>query len=71
MCHITLNKNAVVGDVSAMTPGGCRIGTPAMTSRGLTEKVRLFAPMHLFTQVCMQKHGSWQQLLSFVHCTVA
>lgn len=37
LCHITLNKNAVVGDVSAMTPGGVRIGTPAMTSRGLVE----------------------------------
>ena len=37
MCHITLNKNAVVGDVSAMTPGGVRIGAPAMTSRGLKE----------------------------------
>ena len=40
MCHITLNKNAVVGDVSAMTPGGVRVGTPAMTSRGLKEQVR-------------------------------
>ena len=37
MAHITLNKNAVVGDVSAMAPGGCRIGAPAMTSRGLKE----------------------------------
>jgi glycine hydroxymethyltransferase len=35
--HITLNKNAVVGDMSAMNPGGVRIGTPAMTSRGLRE----------------------------------
>jgi len=35
LAHITLNKNAVVGDVSAMTPGGVRIGAPAMTSRGL------------------------------------
>ena len=34
LSHITLNKNAVVGDVSAMTPGGVRIGAPAMTSRG-------------------------------------
>jgi glycine hydroxymethyltransferase len=24
--HITLNKNAVVGDSSAMNPGGVRIG---------------------------------------------
>nr|QKY15228.1 serine hydroxymethyltransferase 2 (SHM2) [Polytomella parva] len=37
-CHITLNKNTVVGDVSAFNPGGVRIGTPAMTSRGLVEK---------------------------------
>jgi len=36
--HITLNKNAVHGDVSAMSPGGVRIGAPAMTSRGLKEK---------------------------------
>jgi glycine hydroxymethyltransferase len=35
--HITLNKNSVHGDVSAMTPGAIRIGTPAMTTRGLTE----------------------------------
>ncbi len=26
MAHITLNKNAIVGDVSAMNPGGVRIG---------------------------------------------
>ena len=38
--HITLNKNAVFGDASALTPGGCRIGAPAMTSRGLVEKRR-------------------------------
>merc|ERR1711920_1105802 len=35
--HITLNKNAVHGDVSAMAPGSVRIGAPAMTSRGLKE----------------------------------
>ena len=34
---ITLNKNAVHGDKSAMTPGGVRIGTPALTTRGLRE----------------------------------
>lgn len=37
LIHITLNKNAVHGDVSAMAPGGVRIGAPAMTSRGLKE----------------------------------
>lgn len=35
---ITLNKNAVLGDLSALSPGGVRIGTPALTTRGLTEK---------------------------------
>lgn len=35
--HITLNMNSVAGDVSAMTPGGVRIGLPAMTSRGVKE----------------------------------
>ena len=33
--HITLNKNAVFGDASALAPGGVRVGSPAMTSRGL------------------------------------
>merc|ERR1712192_170832 len=35
-CNITLNKNCVAGDVSALSPGGVRIGTPAMTTRGCT-----------------------------------
>jgi len=37
-CSITLNKNAVLGDKSALTPGGVRIGTPALTTRGLKEE---------------------------------
>ena len=35
--HITVNKNSVVGDKSAVTPGGVRLGAPAMTTRGLKE----------------------------------
>ena len=35
--HITLNKNTIIGDKSAVTPGGVRIGTPAVTTRGYTE----------------------------------
>jgi len=35
--HITVNKNAVFGDRSALSPGGVRLGTPALTSRGLVE----------------------------------
>jgi len=36
--HITVNKNAVHGDVSALSPGGVRLGTSALTSRSLKEK---------------------------------
>jgi len=35
---ITLNKNTVHGDKSALSPGGVRIGTPALTTRGFQEK---------------------------------
>jgi len=35
---ISLNRNAVHGDASALSPGGVRIGAPAMTTRGCTSK---------------------------------
>ncbi|KAF5466560.1 hypothetical protein F2P56_016477 [Juglans regia] len=38
LASITLNKNSVPGDKSALVPGGIRIGSPAMTTRGFTEK---------------------------------
>ncbi|KAI0473031.1 serine hydroxymethyltransferase [Xylariaceae sp. FL0804] len=34
---VASNKNTVPGDRSAMVPGGLRLGTPAMTTRGFTE----------------------------------
>jgi len=36
-CCITLNKNCVPGDTSAVTPGGVRIGSPALTTRKMVE----------------------------------
>ena len=38
LVSITLNKNSVPGDKSALVPGGVRLGTPAMTTRGLKEE---------------------------------
>ncbi|MCJ1442501.1 MAG: Serine hydroxymethyltransferase, cytosolic [Stictis urceolatum] len=35
--NIACNKNSVPGDKSALTPGGIRIGAPAMTTRGMNE----------------------------------
>jgi len=35
--NVTLNKNTIAGDTSAMTPHGIRLGTPACTTRGYTE----------------------------------
>jgi len=34
---IACNKNTVPGDKSALNPGGVRLGTPALTTRGLKE----------------------------------
>ena len=38
LAHITLNKNSVPGDKSAVVPGGMRVGTPALTTRGFVEE---------------------------------
>ncbi|CAO4369043.1 unnamed protein product [Caenorhabditis nigoni] len=38
LAHIACNKNTCPGDVSALRPGGIRLGTPALTSRGFKEQ---------------------------------
>ncbi|KAL6750456.1 serine hydroxymethyltransferase [Haematococcus lacustris] len=38
LAHIAANKNTVPGDTSALVPGGLRMGSPALTSRGFVEK---------------------------------
>jgi len=37
LAAISVNRNAVHGDASALSPGGVRVGTPAMTTRGCKE----------------------------------
>merc|ERR1740120_546924 len=49
---ISLNRNAVHGDASALSPGGVRIGTPAMTTRGCTGED--FRKIALFLHRCCQ-----------------
>jgi glycine hydroxymethyltransferase len=49
---ISLNRNAVHGDASALSPGGVRIGSPAMTTRGCTADD--FKQIGLFLDRCCQ-----------------
>lgn len=56
MASITLNKNSVPGDKSALVPGGIRIGSPAMTTRGFTEKdfVAIAEYIHEGVQIALE-----------------
>ena len=79
MIHITLNKNAVFGDASALAPGGCRIGAPAMTSRGLKEAefVKIAEFLHQAVELALEAgsrpssqsrlKGFWFQILKRVN----
>ena len=67
--HITLNKNAVFGDASAMAPGGVRVGSPAMTSRGLGEKdfVAIAGFLSRAADIALEvQAGAGKQLKDFV-----
>jgi glycine hydroxymethyltransferase len=66
--HITLNMNSVAGDVSAMTPGGVRVGLPAMTSRGAMEEdaVKIGEFLHRAVQLCKSiQESSGKKLVDF------
>eukprot|EP00742_Colponemidia_sp_Colp-10_P005447 GILJ01005821.1.p1 GENE.GILJ01005821.1~~GILJ01005821.1.p1 ORF type:complete len:229 (-),score=44.70 GILJ01005821.1:251-865(-) len=66
---ITLNKNSVYGDASAIAPGGVRIGTPAMTTRGLKEEdfVTVAQFLHRVIQITLAiQERSGKKLTDFV-----
>ena len=35
LANVAVNKNTIPGDISAMTPGGIRMGSCALTTRGM------------------------------------
>lgn len=67
---ITTNKNTIVGDKSALAPHGIRLGTPALTTRGLKEKdfeqVAAFLVRGARLGVQIQKDAGSTKLVDFV-----
>lgn len=73
MMHITINKNSVHGDKSAMSPGGVRLGSAALTSRGLGEaefvKVAQFLHQAVQLGLEIQAASGGKLLKDFVKAT--
>jgi len=66
---IATNKNTVPGDKSALMPGGIRMGTPALTTRGLTEddfaKVAHFFDRAVNIAIKLKSSDNGKKLKSF------
>lgn len=68
-CSITLNKNSIIGDRSAVTPGGVRVGAPALTTRGFVEAdfVKVADFMHRAVEIAQDiQKTSGMRLTDFV-----
>ena len=68
---ISINKNSVVGDKSALSPGGIRLGSPALTTRGLKESdfVEVSKYIHEVIQLGLKiQLKSGKKLKDFISC---
>jgi glycine hydroxymethyltransferase len=51
MCSVSVNKNTVASDSSALSPSGIRLGTSAMTTRGFKESDFVFVA-DILNEIC-------------------
>lgn len=69
LCNISANKNTIPGDKSAMIPGGLRLGTPAMTTRGLGKedfaKVAEYVDRAVGIAININKNAKGKKLADF------
>lgn len=67
---ITVNKNSIHGDKSAVTPGGVRLGTAALTSRSFKEEdfVKVAEFLHRTVQIALdvQERTGSKMLKDFI-----
>lgn len=69
LMHVTVNKNSVVGDKSAVNPGGIRLGTPALTTRGMVEADMEVVAAFLIKSIAISKRiqaKAGKKLVDFV-----
>jgi len=69
LANISVNKNSLAGDKSMLNPGGVRIGSPALTSRGLqAAEFRHIVTFYLRAlEICKRIQGAvGKKLVDFV-----
>jgi glycine hydroxymethyltransferase len=59
LVNISLNKNCVPGDKSALSPTGIRIGTPCMTTRGMDNEgwIKLAHWLKRCVDICVERQN--------------
>lgn len=70
MVNITINKNSVFGDKSALVPGGIRIGTAALTTRSVDEEgmITISSFIHHAIQLAIKiQNKSGKKLVDFIN----
>eukprot|EP00923_Selenidium_pygospionis_P009205 GHVN01015725.1.p1 GENE.GHVN01015725.1~~GHVN01015725.1.p1 ORF type:complete len:485 (-),score=77.98 GHVN01015725.1:327-1781(-) len=69
---ISLNKNTVPGDASALSPSGVRIGTPGITTRGMTEEdMYLLADLlERAVNICIKVEGHGSKTLADITAAI-